>query len=188
MNFLNKAIILVAFVFCGALAQADQCSWNDKSTASVTRAFLAFYPGDVYTYCEPCGDTAMSSVYIGYDYEATKDGRAIHFREQTKQTDAGDTVWQFAINEAYADAGIQREIDLAYTFIKTPAGDFLNLGARMSCTNNKFWNPNSDADFSGVPQGVSVWIKGGTVPVVEDVTELDYMKAHEVVYPEKPQG
>lgn len=186
MNHIQKLVLAVLVLF-SSHAFADQCSWNNKSVAQRVRNFLAYYPGEVYTYCEPCGDTEMKSVYIGYDYESTLDGRAIHSRQQMNQTASGDVIWQLKINEAYAQAGINREIDLAYTFIKTNTG-YLNLGARFSCLNNKFWNPDSKEDFSGTPQYVSPWIRFNEVPVVEDVNELDYMKAHELVYPDKPQG
>ena len=187
MNTLNKTLLVLFVIFTGTLASADQCAWNNKSVASRVRAFLAYYPGSIYTYCETCGDAEMKSVYIGYDYEKTEDGRAIHFREQEKQTEAGDVVWMFSVNEAYAETGIQRDLDLAYTFIKTENG-YLNLGARFSCLDNKFWNPNKDEDFSGLPEGVSPWIPLDQTPVVEDVTESDYMDAHQEVYPDKPQG
>lgn len=187
MNFINKTLILVSILFISFLAQADQCAWNNKSVASRARAFLAYYPGEIYTYCEPCGDSEMKSVYVGFDYEKTEDGRAIHFREQEKQNDAGDVVWMFSVNEAYESVGIKRDIDLAYTFIKTEYG-YLNLGARFSCLDNKFWNPNKDEDFSGLPQDVSPWIPLNKVPVLEDVTQSDYMDAHQKVYPNKPQG
>lgn len=187
MNLFKKAMLCFLVSVLSFTASADQCSWNNKSVAQRARNFLAYYPGQLYVFCEPCGDTEMKSLFMGYDYDKTQDGRAIHARAQMKQKANGDVIWQLKVNEAYAAAGIDREIDLAYTFIKTDHG-FLNLGARFSCLDNKFWNPDNNADFSGTPQYVSPWIRFGKFPVVEDVTESDFMDAHYQVYPDKPQG
>jgi hypothetical protein len=170
-------------------ASADQCAWNDKSTAARARAFLAYYPDSVYTYCEPCGDKVMKEVFYGQDKIKTDDKRAVHFawQDPAKAPSKGATGWMMTLNGEYKAQGTNRDIDLAYVFIESKKG-FINLGARFTCTNNSFWNPENKKDFTGMPEGVSPYIAPNTVPVESDVTEEDFINAYGSKYPNEPKG
>lgn len=167
-------------------AFADQCAWNDQSTAQRARGYLAYHTGPVYRYCEPCGDREMKRIVYGRDKEPTQDGRAIHYRMQTSERPKpGETGWMFVFNEGYA--GIERSEDLAYLFIRTEIG-YVNVGARFSCVNNSYWNPQRLPNM-GIPQGVSPYIPFDRAPqIVNDVTDDDFLRAYSVRYPDDPQG
>lgn len=182
-----KSIIVIAVLFGTSFAQADQCSWNNKSVAQRARQFLAYYPGAVYTMCEPCGDKTLSQVVYGQDKQDTLDKRAVHFRRQTGgDYVAGEVSWQLILNGDFADQGISREIDLAYTFIKGENG-YVNVGTIFACLDNDFWNPEKLKTFSGNPQQVSPWLPLDHKTSV-DVSEDAFLDAYADKYPNDPKG
>lgn len=188
-------VVLALALSVSVSAFADQCSWNDRGTAQVARGYLAFHMGPVYSYCEPCGDRVMQSIHYGQDKEDTRDGRAVHFRWQDRTPpSAGQVGYQFAFNEGLSitengrERSIERKVDLAYLYVKTPAGGFYNVGVLFQCTNNSYWNPERARNFRGLPQEVTPYILPNTVPVNNDVTENDFMRAYEQKYPNDPRG
>ncbi|MBC87288.1 MAG: hypothetical protein CL677_08930 [Bdellovibrionaceae bacterium] len=189
----KAALLLSALLFAGPV-MADICSYNSKSVAQRARNFLAYYPGKVYTFCKPCGDQVMKMVYFGLmepeDYSHdTHDNRAIKFGKR----EAGDTTyWQVVLNPGFGDS--EREIDLAYAYVKHPEKEgYMNLGAMFSCINAADWgeNPetfNTSMALQDVDQPVYLYpgnfVDNGILGVADDVTDINFFDDFLIKYPD----
>ena len=145
MSF-TKTIIAISVFFTASFAQADQCQWNGRFTAQTARAIMT-KTDSLYTFCAPCGDTEVKAYMIENDNAGTKDGKAIHFRDQG--TFQGQRYWEFSINEGHPN---EAQLDLAYTYIFVSNEDgsnrqLVNVGGLVNgCTpqaveNIMEWDP-----------------------------------------------
>jgi len=106
-----KAAIAAALVaLTASAARADQCQWHEDP-AVVTRAAreLTSHP-EVVAFCEPCGDVAP-----GAPHRVT----SVTTRRPTAQLVSLEVDGE--------------EVDLAYLYVKTSAGQYRNLAALAGC-------------------------------------------------------
>jgi hypothetical protein len=104
--------ILLSSISLGPSARADQCAWI--STEQADRALRLLQPGTEYLlYCEPCGEKKPTS------------SGAVQFAE-VRVVDGGK------YREVVIDG---KEVDLAYTFVKTDASssEYENLARLAGC-------------------------------------------------------
>ena len=180
--------VVIALFFSNLSAFADQCQWNDRSVAQRARAYLAYHPGPIYKYCEPCNDAGMQRIAYGQNKEDTLDRRAVNFRWVSRDAiTPGALGWQLTFNEGFE--GVERSVDLAYIFIRSEQG-FVNVGGLIACTAERtIGNRGQDVIQRGMPTGVSYFITPERAPAItDDVTDTDFLRAYEARYPNDPRG
>jgi hypothetical protein len=180
-------LLVITLLFSSLPAFADQCQWNDRSVAQRARGFLAYHPGPVYTYCEPCGDTRMLRVTYGHNKEDTLDRRAVNFRWVSREQLAPNALgWEIVFNEGFP--GVERKVDLAYTFVRSEQG-FVNVGSMFGCASSGSGRARRLREIrESLPQGVSYFLSPSQVQVEDDVTDQDFIRAYESRYPDDAEG
>ena len=108
MKSMSLAMVLAGTLWSAA-ARADQCQLVDDAVASRAVKALAGNP-DVIQFCEPCGDKAPG--------EPTR---------ATRVTKGRDSMGEYAV---VID---RREVDLAYTYVKTSPAHYENVAALAGC-------------------------------------------------------
>ena len=180
--------LIITMLLSSAPALADQCAWNDRSVAQRARAYLAYHPGAIYTFCEPCRDTEMKRVVYGHNKADTLDRRAVNFRwiGDAGARRPGAVGWEVVFNEGFA--GVERRVDLAYTFVRSETG-FVNVGSMFRCADSGYVGARRQRALrEGLPSGVSYFLSPENVQVSDDVTEADFMRAYEARYPNDAEG
>ncbi len=104
-----RPLLVVAAMLWAGTARATQCEFVDEAVATRAALALAGNP-DVIHFCEPCGDEAP-----GEPVRATR-------VEKTRDT-TGD--YRIVID--------RREIDLAYTYVKTSPVHYENVAGLAGC-------------------------------------------------------
>jgi hypothetical protein len=109
-----KMLLVLPLLLVPALARADQCELVSDDMATHALAVLAEHP-DVLSYCEPCNDQAPGEPHL-LDHLAKQRGGA-----------GGDN---------YAVTIDKREVDLAYTYVRTSPSRYENLAAIVGCVTS----------------------------------------------------
>lgn len=109
-----KVLLVLPLLLLPALAHADQCELVSDDRATHALAVLASHP-DVISYCEPCNDQAPGEPH-----------RVDHLAKQ-RGTEGGDN---------YAVTIDKREVDLAYTYVRTSPSRYENLAAIVGCVTS----------------------------------------------------
>jgi len=107
---MNAWLIPISLWVLADVARADQCEWVDAAAAQKAKAILQKSP-KYLEFCEPCGDKAP-----GVPAVATS----------VAITDQDGDYKAVAING--------KDVDLAYTFVKTDDAHYQNLAALAGCS------------------------------------------------------
>lgn len=136
-----KLLLSALIVLATNAAYADQCAYNDRSTAQAARVVM-YNHELLYQFCANCGDTRVKEVKVSSTVNskgvAKKD---IHFRQRLS---LGNKYWQFVINGASKKPVY---LDLAYTYVYV--GDKLvNVAAVVNCPTTGVapimeWDPSN---------------------------------------------
>lgn len=110
-----KAKLLLVLLVLGfaATAQADQCALTDAEP--MAKVLNHIKPNSVYVeFCEPCGDKDFYS-------QEQKTVKSI-------KVELEKDYWSLSLNNV--------GVDLAYTFVKTQDGSFVNLSKLADCPSS----------------------------------------------------
>lgn len=108
------SVLAATILTMTTLAQADQCQLISVEQAA--KALNHIKPASEFVaFCEPCGDNDFykQEIQTVDDLKVKKD----NFDSQT--------YWEISLNN--------KSIDLAYTFIRTADGSFLNMSKLADC-------------------------------------------------------
>lgn len=109
----TASILLISSVM-SSVALADQCALISQEHASNALNFMK--PSSQFvSFCEPCGDK-------DFDKQTVQTADEINV---SKSMQDGEELWEIKVNN--------KEIDLAYTFMRTDEGSFLNLSKLANC-------------------------------------------------------
>ena len=117
----RASIVLAALLaWLPLAANADQFAYLDLQQAMAALDALEHAPREVQGYCAPCGDAAAQRIAvrdlgIARVWDAAGSARPY-------DDGAGNTYWEIEVNGA--------GIDLAYVYVRTPAG-WENLALRL---------------------------------------------------------
>lgn len=148
---MKKLSLLFSLTLFTSIASADQCAWNDYTMAAAAREIvknMAEVNGQepsVYTYCEPCNDTAMTRVYLTRNEAAVRNQNPYHVNVQrmtspiTPDLATGAApassragLWQLTVHHDL-EAGSLSRFDLAYTYVKITTDRYANLAYVVGC-------------------------------------------------------
>lgn len=109
MKSVVVALSSVALLAVAAPAFADQCAWTNALQANGAKALLQ--KGSRFaTFCKPCGEKAAQGPFVVQSVTQRVPGRGY---KETVLNGQG--------------------IDLAYVYVETRPGTFMNLAQRVNC-------------------------------------------------------
>lgn len=111
---IHKHLLAAVLLTTSAVAQADQCQLIPVEQAA--KALNHLKPDSKFVkFCEPCGDTDF--------YQKTV--QTVNSLHVNKDEVLGKTYWEISLNG--------KGIDLAYTFLRTTDGSYLNMSKLADC-------------------------------------------------------
>jgi hypothetical protein len=117
MNSMNRVQILkwipLTTLLLSQLASADQCAWVTKDQAKDALKLIDSQK-TLYSYCQPCGEDAPQQIRSMSAVIAPQ----------------GNSYYSIKLNDGMKS---EKEIDLAYTYIKTGKNTLTNVAAMVGC-------------------------------------------------------
>jgi len=114
-----RSILALLLTVTGLTAFADQCQWNTASDADSARALINLHK-EVMFYCQNCGDTKPSFIA---EVKSVRTGQAT----------MGDQRYPYRTVNLTLAGGEQKEVDLAYLYVRTASDMFANTAQLVGC-------------------------------------------------------
>lgn len=116
-----KTIVSLLLILGSYAAQADQCQWNSASDATSARQLIGLHQ-EVMFYCQNCEENKPSFIAQVSDVktrQATMSGEKYPYRTVVLTVDGQD-----------------REVDLAYLYVRTASNIFANVAQLVGCPSH----------------------------------------------------
>lgn len=114
-----RSVLALLLTVTGLTAFADQCQWNTASDADSARALINLHK-EVMFYCQNCGDTKPSFIA---EVKSVRTGQAT----------MGDQRYPYRTVNLTLSSGEQKEVDLAYLYVRTASDMFANTAQLVGC-------------------------------------------------------
>ena len=111
---IHKACFALGLLMTASFAQADQCQLIPVEQAATALNHLK-PESQFVNFCEPCGDKDFYQRPV----------QTVNSLQTNKDEVSGQVYWEISVNG--------KGIDLAYTFLRTADGSYLNMSKLANC-------------------------------------------------------
>jgi len=149
-----RSILALFITVTGLTAYADQCQWNTASDAESARALINLHK-EVMFYCQNCGDSKPSFIA---EVKSVRTGQASMQGQR----------YPYRVVNLTLDNNEQKEVDLAYLYVRTASDMFANTAQLVGCPSEgavtfiQTTNRNQKLQHYYNEQGVRVAVASST--------------------------